>query len=208
VSGADSAGDLPELLVATGNPGKLREFRSLLADLPVVWRSLADFPSVEMPEEGTDYAANALEKARFAARATGRVAIADDSGLEVAGLDGRPGPLSARYGGPGLDAAGRVAYLLDEMRGLEGTAREARFVCVAACAAPDDEGASARGECAGRILDAPRGHGGFGYDPVFWSTELDACMAELPEAAKNRISHRGRAVRALRAELEVRLRGR
>jgi XTP/dITP diphosphohydrolase len=174
----------------------------------VSWRSLSEFPSVEMPEEGLDYGANAVAKAVTAARATGRVAIADDSGLEVAGLAGRPGPRSARYGGPGLDAAGRVAHLLREMAGFEGPARAARFVCVAACATPEGASATAWGECPGRILDAPRGKGGFGYDPVFWSSELEACMAELPEARKNEISHRGRAILALRAELELWLRGR
>ena len=197
-----------ELVVASGNPGKLREIRTLLADLPVTWRSLSEFPSVEMPEEGFDYRANAVAKAGTAARATGRVAIADDSGLEVSGLAGCPGPRSARYGGPGLDAAGRVAHLLCEMAGLEGPARAARFVCVAACATPEGAIATAWGECPGRILDAPRGEGGFGYDPVFWSNELEACMAELPEARKNQISHRGRAILALRAELELQLRGR
>lgn len=193
-----------EIVVATGNPGKLREIRAILADLPAVWRGLYEFPEVAMPEEGDDYTANALAKARAAA-ATGRLAVADDSGLEVDGLGGRPGPRSARYGGPDLDDAARVAHLLREMQGLEGDRRAARFVCVAAWAAPSGETGTARGECRGRILPAPRGAFGFGYDPVFWSSELETGMAELDEARKNRISHRGRAFRALRASLLERL---
>jgi XTP/dITP diphosphohydrolase len=198
---------LPELVVATGNRGKHREIRALFADLPVAWCALDAFPEIRMPEEGDDYEANAIAKARSVALATGRLAVGDDSGLEVAGLGGRPGPRSARYGGPGLDDAGRVAHLLDEMRGLHGADRDACFVCVAAWATPDGSVRSARGECRGRILDAPRGAGGFGYDPVFWSNELRACMAELAEARKNQVSHRARAFGALRSSLEIQLKG-
>ena len=198
---------LPELVVATGNRGKHREIRALYSDLPVAWCALDAFPEIRMPEEGDEYAANAIAKARTVARATERLAVGDDSGLEVAGLGGRPGPRSARYGGPGLDDAGRVAHLLDEMRGLEGEDRNAQFVCVAAWAAPDGSARSARGECRGRILEAPRGAGGFGYDPVFWSSELQAVMAELDETRKNQVSHRARAFGALRSSLEIQLKG-
>jgi XTP/dITP diphosphohydrolase len=195
----------PELVVATGNPGKLREIQAILADLPVVWRALDAYPCVRLPAEGDDYTANAVAKARATAAATGRLAVADDSGLEVAALLGGPGPRSARYGGPSLDDAGRVAHLLAELHGAEGALREARFVCVAAWAAPDGDGDTAFGECRGRILGAPRGRGGFGYDPVFFATELAACMAELPDEQKHAISHRGRAFRALRPSLLARL---
>jgi XTP/dITP diphosphohydrolase len=190
-----------EVVVATSNPGKLREIRQLLVGLPVELCALDAFPEVEMPAEGDDYTANALAKARSVARETGRVAIADDSGLEVDGLGGRPGPHSARYGGEGLDDAGRVARLLEEMAGLEAAARAARFVCVAAVAAPNGDAATARGECGGRILEAPRGDEGFGYDPIFLAHEAGVAMAELPEPEKNRISHRARALRALRDEI-------
>lgn len=198
----------PALVVATGNRGKLREIQTILGDLRVVWRTLAEHPGVALPEEGDDYTANAKAKALAAARGSGELAIADDSGLEVDGLSGRPGPHSARYGGPGLDDAGRVAHLLEEMRGLTGEARRARFVCVAALATPEGQVASAEGRCEGRILEAPRGEGGFGYDPVFWSAELEQPMAELPEATKNRISHRAHAFAALRPRLEAALRER
>jgi XTP/dITP diphosphohydrolase len=200
-----SAARAAELVVATGNEGKLREFRSLLAELPLVIRSLREFPRVALPDEGDDYEQNALAKARSAARQTALPALADDSGLEVEGLGGAPGPRSARYGGPGLDDSGRVEHLLGALRGRSGDARRARFVCVAALALPDGEAWTARGECAGFVLEAPRGRGGFGYDPVFWSSEADAGVAELPDDRKNQISHRGRALRALRARLEERV---
>ena len=196
----------PRLVVATGNPGKLREICAILSGLDVEWRTLRDFAGVRLPEEGDDYADNALAKARVAARSTGCVAIADDSGLEVEGLGGAPGPHSARYGGAGLDDAGRVRHLLAELGPEPGERRRARFVCVAAVVTPEGDAATARGECPGRILAAPRGRGGFGYDPIFESVELNAPMAELAETDKNRISHRGRALAALRPALEARLR--
>jgi XTP/dITP diphosphohydrolase len=197
----------PTLVVATGNAGKLREIRAILADLPVSWASLADFPDVELPDEGDDYAPNAIAKAVAAAQQTGCVAVADDSGLEVAGLGGRPGPHSARYGGPALDDRGRVAHLLAEMAGLEGDARRARFVCHAALATPDGASEVALGVCEGRIALAPEGEGGFGYDPVFFCDEREQVIAKLPEADKNALSHRGRALAALRPALERALAG-
>jgi XTP/dITP diphosphohydrolase len=195
-----------EVVVATSNAGKLREIREILGDLPLALRCLADFPDVHMPDEGDAYEANAVAKARRAARATGRVALADDSGLEVEGLGGGPGAHSARYGGEGLDDAGRVAHLLRELEGMQSEARRARFVCVAALATPDGAVATARGECAGRILDAPSGTGGFGYDPVFEASEAGVAMAQLSAAEKNCISHRARAFRGLRAVIEERVR--
>jgi XTP/dITP diphosphohydrolase len=189
------------LVVATGNPGKLREFREILADARVALRSLAEFPALRMPEEGDEYAENAIAKARVLARATGLPAIADDSGLEVDALGGRPGPQSARYGGARLDDAGRLALLLREIAATGSSGRGARFVCVAALATPDGEVATARGECSGEILATPRGVGGFGYDPVFRAQGEAVSMAELPAERKNQISHRARAVRALRAAI-------
>jgi len=190
------------LVVATSNPGKLREIREILAGLPLTLRTLADFPALRMPDEGDDYAENAAHKARSVASATGLASIADDSGLEVAALDWGPGPRSARFGGPGLDDAGRVRHLLDALGQAEGAQRRARFVCVAALATPQGALVTARGECEGRILVAPTGSGGFGYDPVFESRELGVAMATLTPAQKHRISHRARAFRALRAAIE------
>lgn len=185
------------IVVATGNRGKLVEIREILAELPIEWRSLAEAGPISLPEEGAEYEANALGKARAAAAATGLPAVGDDSGLEVDALDGGPGPLSARYGGPGLDDAGRVDRLLAALAGVEAGRRGARFVCWAALALPGGGEWTVRGECAGRILEERRGTGGFGYDPVFQVEGGDATMAELPAAEKNRISHRARAFLAL-----------
>ena len=163
---------------------------------------------VHFPEEGDDYEENARVKAQAVASSSGRPAVADDSGLEVEGLAGAPGPRSARYGGPALDDAGRTAHLLEQMQSLAGDARRARFVCVAALATPEGDVVTARGECAGRILEQPVGQGGFGYDPVFEVEGDTRAMAELSAAEKNRISHRARALQAtvdlLRRELDTR----
>ncbi len=186
-----------QLVIASANPGKLAELRALLAGCGLRLRGLADFPGVALPEEGFDYAANAAAKAGAVAAALGFPALADDSGLEVEGLSGAPGPGSARYGGPGLPDAARAAHLLRALRGLEGAARRARFVCVAALATPGGRLLLARGECLGRILAEPRGSGGFGYDPVFALAGDGRALAELSAAEKNRLSHRAHAVRAL-----------
>jgi XTP/dITP diphosphohydrolase len=192
-----------ELVVATGNPGKLREIRESLADLDVSLVGLDAAGSVSFPAEGDDYRTNALAKARAAAEQLGRAALADDSGLEVAGLGGGPGPRSARYGGPGLDDRARASQLLEELAGRAGDARRARFVCFAALATPDGRSWSARGECEGAIAAAPSGSGGFGYDPVFELPGGRGTLAELPAAEKNRISHRARALLALREAIEA-----
>jgi XTP/dITP diphosphohydrolase len=190
-------------IVATGNAGKLAEMRALLGDLPLALRSLADLPRIELPPEGDDYAANAVAKARAVALATGLPALGDDSGLEVDALSGRPGVHSARYGGPGRDDAARVALLLHELATVQKEQRSARFVCVVALVTPDGDSVTARGSCEGRILAAPRGEGGFGYDPVFAPEGRNVSLAELRADEKNRLSHRGRAVAALRAKLRA-----
>ena len=191
----------PLLVVATRNAGKLAELRALLAELPIRVAGLGDFPALELPEEGGDYAANASAKARAAAQALLVPALADDSGLEALGLGGAPGPRSARFGGPGLDDGARAALLLRELSARPGADRRARFVCVAALALPGGALRSARGSCEGRIAETPRGRAGFGYDPVFVPDEQAApgrfTLAELAPEEKARISHRGRALRAL-----------
>ncbi len=190
-----------KLIVATGNAGKLREFVEIL-DLPGgVLGTLADVPDVVLPDEGAEYEPNAIAKARAVADQAGLPAIADDSGLEVDALGGAPGPLSARYGGEGLDDGGRAAHLLAEIAEHPGAARTARFVCIAALATPGGETKTATGICEGEILEAPTGAGGFGYDPVFRPAGHDVSMAELPAAEKNEISHRGRALADLRASI-------
>ena len=187
--------------VATENPGKLREIRALLEPLRAEVCGLADLPPLALPPEGDDYAANAVAKALSAARHGGCPAVGDDSGLEVEGLGGAPGPRSARWGGPGLDDAGRVAHLLASLSRRSGDARRARFVCLAALALPDGTVETFRGECAGRIALAPRGASGFGYDPVFELPELGRTLAELSPEEKARVSHRGKAFGLLRRSL-------
>jgi len=185
------------VVVATKNPGKLREIAAILADLELELRDLRGLPEVRFPEEGGDYEANARAKARAAALQLGEIALADDSGLEVEGLGGEPGPYSARFGGAGLDDAGRVAHLLSQLSQRAGASRRARFVCWVALVTPEGRETTAFGECGGEILAAPRGTSGFGYDPVFRVEGMQATMAELPGARKNEVSHRARALRAL-----------
>lgn len=191
----------PRVVVATSNPGKVVEIRALLGDLSAEVCSLAALPPVDFPEEGGDYTENALGKARAVAEQLGELAVADDSGLEVAALGGGPGVRSARYGGPGLDDAGRLARLLAEMAAAKSPDRSARFVCVAAAVAPDGRSITARGVCVGRILAQPTGSGGFGYDPVFVARGQTRSMAELDSVAKDALSHRGNAFRSLKATL-------
>lgn len=184
-------------VIATGNLGKLGEIREILADAPVELESLENFDEIDFPEEGLDYVANAIAKARTAARSLGVIAVGDDSGIEVEALDWGPGPISARYGGPDLDDPGRVAKLLGALEGLSPERRRARFVCHAALATPQGDVVTASGECRGEILNAPRGENGFGYDPVFRPEGREESMAELPAKEKNRLSHRARAFREL-----------
>jgi XTP/dITP diphosphohydrolase len=191
----------PRVVVATGNAGKLREIREILAEAPVEFVGLDVAGAVTFSEEGDQSRANALAKARAAASQLGLPAVADDSGLEVAGLGGGPGPRSARYGGPGLDDAGRVAHLLAALGDSSGAARDACFVCWAAVATPDGREWAVEGRCEGAIAAAPCGTGGFGYDPVFALPRCNRVMAQLPAAEKNRISHRARAFMALRAKI-------
>lgn len=191
------------LLVATLNRAKGRELAELLADPRFDVITLADLPNARLPEEtGATYAENALIKARAAWRATGMRTIADDSGLEVDALDGAPGIHSARYGGPGLDDAGRVAQLLDVLRDVSDERRTARFRCVIALITPDGRERIVEGAVEGRIARAPRGTGGFGYDPVFVYPPLGRTFAELTRDEKSRVDHRGAAVRALARVLE------
>jgi XTP/dITP diphosphohydrolase len=191
------------LVLATANPGKVAELRALLEEWgPVEVRSLADFPGVTLPEETAEsYAANATAKARAAAAATGVPALADDSGIEVDRLDGAPGVHSARFA---PDDGARIARLLAALEGVPEGGRGARFRCVVALAWPDGPVETAEGVCEGRIATAPEGRGGFGYDPVFVSSELGATTAAVSAAAKARVSHRARALRALLARLTLR----
>lgn len=191
------------LVVATGNPGKLREFRRLLAALPFQIVGQAELGATAAEETGKSFLENALIKAHHAAEATGEAAIADDSGLEVDALGGAPGIFSARYAGAGASDAANIDRLLRELAGVPGDERTARYRCVLAFvpAPPDSRPLIAEGVWEGRILEAPRGRGGFGYDPVFWLPDCGATAAEIEVADKNRRSHRGRAMARLAAQL-------
>ena len=186
------------MLIATHNRGKIREYRELLRDLCSQLVGLDDVGITEQAEEtGDSFAENALIKARAYAQLSGNVTLADDSGLEVDALRKRPGVYSARYGGPGLTDEQRYLKLLSELADLPAADRRARFRCAIAVAWPDGRCALTTGSCEGQIASEPAGTNGFGYDPVFLVPEYQRTMAELPEAIKNRISHRARAARAM-----------
>ncbi|MCL2003034.1 MAG: RdgB/HAM1 family non-canonical purine NTP pyrophosphatase [Oscillospiraceae bacterium] len=183
------------VVTATHNQGKAREMARLLKPAGIIIKSLADCGVTEVPEEtGTTFLENARIKARAAMEATGLPALADDSGLCADALAGEPGVDSAVYGGL-TDSAERNAYLLRQMEGK--TDRRAEFVCQLVLLYPDGRELLAEGRCEGEILDAPRGDGGFGYDPVFFVPEYNRSMAELTPEEKDAVSHRGRALRAL-----------
>ncbi len=189
------------LLIATGNPGKLREFGQLLPDLLLTSPASLGL-QLEVEENGDSFAANARLKALAFAAASGHVVLADDSGLEVDALDGAPGVLSARYGGPGLDDRGRCQRLLAALSAWPATQqRRARFRCTVVAMAPDGRSCTADGVCEGIIAAAPSGEGGFGYDPVFYLPEDGCTMAEVEISRKNQLSHRARALAALRPHL-------
>ncbi|EKP94912.1 XTP/dITP diphosphatase [Thermaerobacter subterraneus] len=198
---AEGSGRAPaRLVLATHNPGKVRELEELLeaAKLPVQVLTLDQVGPVRLPEEtGSTFLENARLKAEAVARQAGLPALADDSGLCVDALGGRPGVHSARFAGPGATDAANNARLLAELAGVPPARRTARFRCVVVLALPGGRWTWAEGEAPGRILEAPRGQGGFGYDPLFYSDELGMTFAEAGAEAKNRVSHRSRALRAL-----------
>jgi XTP/dITP diphosphohydrolase len=191
------------LVVATANPGKLAEFRALLADLPLGLTSLGELALPSPEESGCSFLENAALKARHAASLSGLAAIADDSGLEVDALGGAPGIFSARYAGPRADDAANNAKLLAALAGVEPARRTARYRCVLVCVrqAQDPQPLVAEGVWEGLILDAARGGAGFGYDPLFYLPALGRTAAQLDPAEKNRQSHRGKALALLRERL-------
>jgi XTP/dITP diphosphohydrolase len=183
------------LVLATANRAKGRELVALLAGLPYRIQDLSEFPGLVLPPEGEkSYADNALGKARAVTAATGLVALADDSGIEVDAFEGRPGVLSARYGGESLTDPERNALMLRELAGVPPARRTARYRAVVALTAPDGREATTEGTAEGILLDAPRGTGGFGYDPIFYYPPLGATFAEITAEAKHAVSHRGRAM--------------
>jgi XTP/dITP diphosphohydrolase len=187
---------LKKLLLATGNQAKVREYRSLLRDLPFRLVTPEEQGiTTAVNEVGDSLEENARLKAATLAAESRLVALADDSGLEVDVLGGEPGPLSARYAGEGASDEERISYLLERLAGVPWEKRSARFRCVIAVATPGGRVELCSGECRGLITFEPVGEGGFGYDPVFYLPGLAKTMAELPPEEKNRISHRGQAAR-------------
>jgi XTP/dITP diphosphohydrolase len=194
------------IVLATRNAGKIREIRTILADLDVELLDSSAFPPFpEPPEEGDTFLANALAKAKAVYRATGVCALADDSGIEVDALGGEPGVRSARFGGSNLTDADRCARLLDALRGVGEGQRGARFRCFAVLYPAPGGGRTCiatEGCLYGRIADSPRGENGFGYDPVFFVPECGKTVAEMDAAEKNSMSHRYRALVELKFTLE------
>ena len=190
----------PTLVLATRNDHKIRELARICAEWPVRWITLRDPEAVAAPEveeTGATYLENAMLKAEAVARALDLPAIADDSGIEVDALGGAPGPRSARYAGEDATDEENLRSLLSALKGVPGGGRTARYRCVAAFATPEGDVRHAEGVCEGTLVASPRGAGGFGYDPAFEPVGWDVTMAELTDAQKDRISHRGRAFRAL-----------
>jgi XTP/dITP diphosphohydrolase len=188
-----------ELLVATGNKGKMNEIRQILAGFVDHLYCLADFPELpEALEDGLSFEENACKKALPVAMATGIPTVADDSGLVVDALDGRPGIFSARYAGNKSSETENNQKLLYEMTGLKDDQRTASFYCAVALCFPDGTCRTFCGTLSGVLLESPRGDGGFGYDPLFYLPEYGKTLAELGMEVKNRISHRGRALEKLR----------
>ena len=193
------------LLLGTRNPGKVIEIVSILANSDWSFSSLQEFPNVGEAEENfSTFAENAIAKASFYASATGLCALADDSGLEVEALGGAPGVFSARYAGVNASDADRRTLLLSELAKVGDSNRRARFVAVVAIATPDGKILNiSEGICNGTITFAPRGTGGFGYDPLFIPDGYDQTFAELPDTIKNQISHRARALMGTRTFLST-----
>jgi XTP/dITP diphosphohydrolase len=186
---------MQELVVSTGNPGKLTEMQAYLADTG--WSLSLKPPELDIEETGDTFAANASLKAQQTALATGKWSIADDSGLEVLALNGAPGIYSARYANTDAD---RIARILTEM--ADKPDRQARFVCAVAIARPDGQIADQfEGVCEGEILLAPTGSGGFGYDPIFYVPSVGMSFAEMPATTKKQVSHRGKAMALAHASL-------
>ena len=189
-------------VLATHNPGKLREMGEILKDFGIEVVSPRDLGlTVDVEETGTTFAENAMLKAKAICKAAGLPAIADDSGLCVDALGGAPGVYSARYGGEGLDDKGRYMLLLSSLRGAP--TRAAHFACAVACAFPNGDTLTAEGRCDGSIAYAPLGEGGFGYDPVFLLPSTGKTFGQLTQEEKSAVSHRGRALKDFAGKLEA-----
>ncbi|MBQ2320599.1 MAG: XTP/dITP diphosphatase [Lachnospiraceae bacterium] len=193
-----------KIIVATGNEGKMKEIRQILAGDGIEYVSLKDenLQDVEIVEDGTTFEENAVIKARTIAEITGQMVLADDSGLEVDYMDKAPGVYSARFLGEDTSYTVKNNYIIDKLAQAKGEERSARFVCVIACAFPDGKVITTRGTIEGQIGYEEKGENGFGYDPIFFLPERGCTTAELPPEEKNKISHRGRALTAMYEKLK------
>lgn len=189
---------MKEVIIATKNPGKAKEFEHIFAPRGIAVRTLLDFPEIpDVEETGTTFEANAILKAEAISRLLNRMVIGDDSGLMVDALEGQPGIYSARYAGEQKNDQENIDKVLLELTGLPVDKRTARFYCALAVAVPTQETITVSGICEGRILEERRGTHGFGYDPVFYVPEKGLAMAEMTSSEKNKISHRANALKKL-----------
>ncbi|WHY84913.1 XTP/dITP diphosphatase [Neobacillus novalis] len=194
---------MKEVIIATKNPGKAREFEHIFASRGIVVRTLLDFPEIpDVEETGSTFEENAILKAEAVSKALNKMVIGDDSGLMVDALEGRPGIYSARYAGEPKNDQNNTDKVLSELKDVPEVERTARFYCALAVAVPGQETITVSGTCEGRILEERRGSNGFGYDPVFYVPEQGAAMAELSSDEKNKISHRANALKKLDVVLD------
>lgn len=189
------------IVIATKNRGKLKEFKEMLSDIPVNILSLCDFPDIEVEENGKTFDENALIKAKKVVQLTGTAALSDDSGLEVEALEGRPGVHTARFAGPFASDRENIEKLLNELKGVPAEKRKARFVCCLCFVLPDGRIIIEHGYLEGFITFEPRGTMGFGYDPVFFVPELGKTLAEATLEEKNAVSHRARAMQKMKIHI-------
>ena len=192
---------MSRIIFATGNAGKMKEIREILSDLPYEVISMKEAGvTADIVEDGTTFEENALIKARTIAKLTGEIAMADDSGLEVDYLDKAPGIYSARFLGEDTSYDIKNKYLIDQLEGVEGSDRSARFVCAIACVWPDGKEKVCRATIEGELAKESKGENGFGYDPIFYVPEYGKTTAELSLEEKNEISHRAKALREMKKE--------
>ena len=194
---------MKKIIVATGNEGKMKEFRQILQGEDIIFSSLKDenLQDVEIVEDGSTFEENALIKARKISELTGQIVLADDSGLEVDALDKAPGIYSARYMGEDTSYRIKNQSLVDRLEGVPVEKRTARFVCVIAAAFPDGTVCTTKGTIEGKIGYEERGENGFGYDPIFYLPDMSRTTAELSPEEKNAVSHRGKALEAMKEQI-------
>ncbi|WOO39178.1 XTP/dITP diphosphatase [Anaerocolumna sp. AGMB13020] len=194
---------MQRIIFATGNEGKMKEIRMLLKDLDYQVISMKEAGiDIDIIEDGDTFEANAIIKAKAIMEMTGEIVLADDSGLEVDAMDKGPGVYSARFMGEDTSYDIKNNYILDRLKGLKGSDRSARFVCVIACAFPDGRILTTRGVFEGLIGDTISGENGFGYDPIFWVPEYGCTSADLSPEVKNEVSHRGKALKEMKDKLK------